>query len=80
MLRQQVQAAGLEPLDEASYGPDYAETLRRWRQSFEHAWPRIAGQGFDERFRRMWRYYLAYCEAGFRVGRIDLRQLSLTKV
>ena len=80
VLRETVREAGLTPAGEDSYGLHYAETLRRWRHAFEHAWPRIAGQGFDERFLRMWRYYLAYCEAGFRVGRIDLRQLSLTKI
>jgi cyclopropane-fatty-acyl-phospholipid synthase len=57
--------AGLtyEKLEE--FGASYAITLRLWRENFENAWPRIAAQGFDERFRRMWRYYLAYCEAGF---------------
>jgi cyclopropane-fatty-acyl-phospholipid synthase len=79
ILHQKVREAGLTSVAERSHALDYAETLRRWRAAFEEAWPRIAAEGFDERFRRMWRYYLAYCEAGFRAGRIDLRQVALTK-
>ena len=48
-----------------SFGTDYAETLRRWRERFMANWPTIAGHGFDQTFRRMWEFYLAYCEAGF---------------
>jgi len=65
-----------------SHGGDYAQTLALWRHSFEQAWPGIAataGGRFDERFRRLWRYYLAYCEAGFCIGRIDLLHLALTR-
>jgi cyclopropane-fatty-acyl-phospholipid synthase len=56
---------------------DYARTLALWRGRFEAAWPVIADLGFDARFRRLWRFYLAYCEAGFRVGRVDLLQFAL---
>ncbi len=62
------------------FGAHYAETLRRWRARFDANWPAIAAEGFDERFRRLWRYYLSYCEAGFDEGRIDLLQLALVKV
>lgn len=55
-----------------TFGPSYARTLREWRDRFETAWPRIAELGFDESFRRKWRYYLAYCEAGFLEGAIDV--------
>jgi cyclopropane-fatty-acyl-phospholipid synthase len=79
VLHDRVREAGLAAVAERSHALDYAETLRRWRAAFEEAWPRIAAEGFDDRFRRMWRYYLAYCEAGFRAGRIDLRQVALTK-
>lgn len=55
------------------FGLSYAATLALWRDAFETAWPRIADEtGFDERFRRLWTYYLAYCEAGFREGAIDV--------
>ncbi|RDD61389.1 SAM-dependent methyltransferase [Ferruginivarius sediminum] len=72
-------AAGLRMEGAAAYGLDYAETLHRWQQAFERAWPGIAKMGFDERFRRMWRYYLAYCETGFREGRIDLYQIAFSR-
>jgi cyclopropane-fatty-acyl-phospholipid synthase len=59
------------------FGADYAETLKRWRESFEAAWPGIVPLGFDERFRRLWRYYLCYCEAGFRAQTISVGQFRL---
>jgi cyclopropane-fatty-acyl-phospholipid synthase len=60
------------------YGRSYAETLRRWRLRFYDIWPQIARPPFDERFRRTWRYYLAYCQVGFDLGRIDVHQLEIT--
>ncbi len=65
--------AGMEWVLSTTHGADYAETLHRWTERFEAAWASIAKHDpvFDERFRRMWRYYLEYCEAGFRTGRID---------
>ena len=59
------------------FGSSYARTLAHWLDRFDAAWPRIADMGFDERFRRMWRYYLAYCGAGFASGRTDVRQIVL---
>ena len=69
--------SGLEPVEQFFFGADYAETLRRWRMAFEAAWPRISQQGFDDRFRRLWRYYLCYCEAGFRAGNISVSQQAI---
>ena len=63
----------------ASFGSHYAETLRRWRERFDAQWAHIEKLGFDERFQRLWRFYLSYCEAGFDEGRIDLLQLALVK-
>ena len=54
------------------FGGSYALTLHAWRRNFQAAWPRIRELGFDERFRRMWDYYLAYCAAGFESGVIDV--------
>lgn len=82
VLRGLTAEAGLEVKSINSHGGDYARTLSLWRRRFEQAWPAIAqtpGSGFDERFRLMWRYYLAYCEAGFLVGRIDLLHLALQR-
>lgn len=74
----QAQQAGLLAQDPAYYGLHYAETLSQWRQRVRHVQDAITRQ-FDERFQRMWRYYLAYCEAGFRLRRIDLMQITLHK-
>ncbi|MEQ8344508.1 MAG: cyclopropane-fatty-acyl-phospholipid synthase family protein [Sneathiellaceae bacterium] len=70
--------AGLRLEETSLFGSDYARTLALWRQRFLAAWPAIERQGFDERFRRMWEFYLAYCEGGFRAGRIDVVRLRLT--
>ncbi len=76
-LRTLAHNSDLQIKDIASYGKSYAETLRRWRMRFEEIWPEIAQPPFNERFRRTWRYYLAYCEAGFNIGRIDVHQIEL---
>jgi len=60
-------------------GPHYARTLRLWRDRFTENWPQIHDHGFDETFRRMWEFYLAYCEAGFRTGYLGVSQLQLTR-
>ncbi|PQM27361.1 SAM-dependent methyltransferase [Sphingopyxis lindanitolerans] len=71
---------GLAWRDVRRFGADYAETLRQWRERFDAA---VAGgtlpAGFDERFVRLWRYYLQYCEGGFRAGGIDVAQVTLEK-
>ena len=61
-------------------GPDYARTLVHWRQRFLQAWPQIETMGFDERFRRMWLYYLGYCEAGFNARTISTVQITAERV
>lgn len=70
-------ARGLSWQDRAGFGPDYAETLRHWRTRYDAAVQRGALPGFDERFHRLWRYYLMYCEGGFRGGGIDVAQVTL---
>jgi cyclopropane-fatty-acyl-phospholipid synthase len=64
---------------EKIFGDDYARTLSEWRERFRAAWPQITTLGFDERFRRLWEYYLAYCEAGFRSHNIDVRQMVFAR-
>ncbi|NVK42314.1 MAG: class I SAM-dependent methyltransferase [Oceanospirillaceae bacterium] len=71
-LAEEVTSAGLTLTHAEHFGADYARTLRHWRQAFLASWPEIEAQGFDERFRRLWRYYLAYCECGFNRGCIDV--------
>jgi cyclopropane-fatty-acyl-phospholipid synthase len=57
----------------------YARTLHLWRERFTDQWPHIHAQGFAETFRRMWEFYLAYCEAGFRSGYLGVSQLQMTR-
>jgi cyclopropane-fatty-acyl-phospholipid synthase len=70
---------GLHVADQYTFGSHYAETLRRWRERFEARAAEVAALGFDETFRRMWSLYLAYSEAGFRTGYLDVAQLTLTR-
>ncbi|HYD35978.1 MAG TPA: cyclopropane-fatty-acyl-phospholipid synthase family protein, partial [Allosphingosinicella sp.] len=79
-LRSLAEAAGLAWHDRKGFGLHYAETLKRWRARYDEAV--AAGRlpaGFDERFHRLWRYYLMYCEGGFRGGGIDVAQVTLVK-
>jgi len=80
VLRDLGRRSGLPIQGERIFGLDYAATLTHWRERFRAAWPDLAPLGFDERFRRLWEYYLAYCEAGFRSGNIDVRQVVFAKV
>ncbi|MBN6040717.1 class I SAM-dependent methyltransferase [Amycolatopsis sp. 195334CR] len=68
--------AGLKLRAAREFGQDYARTLREWRERFTHRWAEVSDLGFDEVFKRMWEFYLAYSEAGFRSGYIKVRQLS----
>jgi len=78
-FRAQAHAAGLVVVDEFAFGTDYAETLRRWRDSFLAAKSQVLQLGFDERFIRIWEFYLAYCEAAFEMANIDVVQYTLQK-
>ncbi|ATW47667.1 SAM-dependent methyltransferase [Streptomyces peucetius] len=71
---------GLSITARDTFGPHYAETLRLWRERFVARAAEVDALGFDETFRRMWNLYLAYSEAGFRSGYLDVQQLQLTKV
>ena len=62
-----------------TFGSDYARTLRIWRQNFLANWPRVESERFDGIFRRMWEFYLAYCEAGFASSYLDVAQIQLTR-
>jgi cyclopropane-fatty-acyl-phospholipid synthase len=78
-LKEETDRAGLEWGDIVRFGQNYADTLAEWARRFENAWDDIRGLGFDERFRRLWRFYLGYCEAGFRMERTNVVQLSLAR-
>ena len=71
--------AGLRVTQSFSFGPDYAETLRRWHQRFAQQRAAVQAQGFDPAFQRTWEFYLAYCEASFDTANIDVVQYTLVK-
>jgi len=71
--------AGLSVSDSFFFGQSYAQTMAEWHNRFSEAWPSIEKIGFDDRFRRLWEYYLAYCRAGFQTGAINVGQFSLVK-
>ena len=78
-FRRAAQAAGLQVEDAFAFGADYAETLRRWRERFVAERAQVLQQGYDERFAHIWEFYLAYCEAAFAMGDIDVVQYTLVK-
>ena len=79
IMRREIAGAGLKLVSLESFGQSYATTLAEWHRRFEEAWHELHSQGFDERFRRKWRYYLQYCEGGFRAGAIDVGLYTLVK-
>jgi cyclopropane-fatty-acyl-phospholipid synthase len=78
-MERQARDAGLAFETVETFGLSYAKTLADWRGRFLDAWPKIAALGFDQRFKRMWLYYLLYCEAGFRHGSIDVGLYRIVK-
>ena len=78
-LKMQIEQAKLSFVDATMFGDSYADTLRIWRDRFLAAWADIEPMGFDERFKRMWEMYLAYCEGGFRGRAINVGQFKLTR-
>ena len=76
---QHAKAAGLRVVDRFAFGLDYAETLRRWRHAFLARGDDVRRQGFDDRFVRLWDFYLAYCEAAFDGGNTDVVQFTLQR-
>jgi len=79
IFRAQAEAAGLEVVDEFSFGLDYARTLKLWRDAFLAQESRVLQLGFDKRFIRIWEFYLAYCEAAFEEANTDVVQYTLRK-
>lgn len=75
ILEKVTSAEGLKLDSQIEFAHDYARTLREWRIKFQDRWDDIQPMGFDDRFKRMWEFYLHYCEAGFDTKAIDVRQL-----
>ncbi|MAM33911.1 MAG: SAM-dependent methyltransferase [Micavibrio sp.] len=80
VLERQIEGSGLEISNHVSFGKDYAKTLHIWHQAFQEKWPDLQGGAKDERFKKLWEEYLCYCEAGFKVGTIDVIQISMKNV
>ena len=78
-LTREVDRAGLTLCDVFAFGSSYAETLAEWQLRFQRAWPQIRRLGFDGRFKRLWEFYLAYCEAGFRAGAVDVAHYRIER-
>jgi cyclopropane-fatty-acyl-phospholipid synthase len=78
-LRQEIASAGLRLGAQTWFGQDYAETLRRWQASFQTTWDKISGFSaqYDNRFKRLWEFYLGYCEVGFAAGFTDVGQIVI---
>ena len=77
LIRNLIKKNNLELATINSYSNDYAKTLYYWRQNFFKSWKNISLLGFDNSFKRMWEFYLAYCEAGFKAKNINLIQFSM---
>ena len=78
-LRSEVERAGLKIARSVEFGESYSQTLRRWHDTFNSRWEEISQLGFDDRFRRMWNFYLTSCAATFHSGNCDVTQITLTR-
>ena len=78
-LRAEIERAGLSVARSIEFGESYSQTLRRWHQAFNDKWDEIAKMGFDERFRRMWNFYLTSCAGAFKGGSCDVTQITIAR-
>ena len=78
-LREVAQDANLKVKKSIEFGEGYSQTLRRWHETFNEKWDQVAEMGFDDRFRRMWNFYLTSCAATFHSGNCDVTQITLTR-
>ena len=79
VLRAEIVKAGLRVKGSIEFGQSYSQTLRRWHDDFNARWPEVASMGFDDRFRRMWNFYLTSCAGTFRGGNCDVTQITVTR-
>ncbi|SEN29953.1 cyclopropane-fatty-acyl-phospholipid synthase [Gemmobacter aquatilis] len=78
-LSREIAAAGLVRKGSIEFGESYSLTLRRWYDTFNARWPEVERQGFDDRFRRMWNFYLTSCAGAFHGGNCDVTQITVTR-
>jgi cyclopropane-fatty-acyl-phospholipid synthase len=79
VLRAEVEKAGLRVKGSIEFGESYSLTLRRWHETFTERWGEVRKLGFDERFKRMWDFYLASCAGAFQGGNCDVTQITVTR-
>ncbi len=79
VLLAEVERAGLSLARSVEFGESYSQTLRRWHDTFNAKWDEVAALGFDDRFRRMWNFYLTSCAATFQSGNCDVTQITVTR-
>lgn len=79
VLRQQVEQAGLAVVRSVEFGASYDITLRRWHDTFNEKWDQISEMGFDDRFRRMWNFYLTSCASAFDSATVDVTQITVSR-
>jgi len=78
-LREAVQNAGLKVEKSIEFGESYSQTLRRWHETFNEKWDQVAAMGFDDRFKRMWNFYLTSCAGTFHSGNCDVTQITISR-
>ena len=78
-LKDEVAKAGLNFVKSVEFGESYSQTLRRWHETFNRQWDRVQDLGFDDRFRRMWNFYLTSCAAAFHSGNCDVTQITISR-
>jgi cyclopropane-fatty-acyl-phospholipid synthase len=79
VLKSEVEKAGMQFVKSIEFGQSYSQTLRRWHETFNQKWDGIQKMGFDDRFRRMWNFYLTSCAAAFEGGNCDVTQITITR-
>ncbi|MEY8883123.1 class I SAM-dependent methyltransferase [Donghicola sp. XS_ASV15] len=79
VLREEVEGAGLHVKETFEFGESYSQTLRRWHEDFNARWDQVSELGFDDRFRRMWNFYLTACAGAFRGGICDVTQMTIER-
>lgn len=79
VLREQISTAGLRVERSIEFGQSYNISLRRWHETFNQRWDQIAAMGFDDRFRRMWNFYLTSCAATFESANCDVTQITIKR-
>ncbi|WP_189412403.1 SAM-dependent methyltransferase [Neogemmobacter tilapiae] len=78
-LKSEIDRAGLRLKGHIEFGKSYSQTLRRWHETFNDRWEDVARMGFDDRFRRMWNFYLTSCAGAFQGGNCDVTQITVTR-